>query len=448
MASSRGRMFHEIFYLIAILMVFTFVHSVFTWYYLDTETLSRTTLGDISGDLFGIAACTTIYISVLMDRRNYRGTHIFMLLLGIETMLLFFDLQCWVYDGHTDRRMYLEIINHYVYGLVLILIAAYWILLRELYQPHARVMRRLSWVIGFLFAVDMILIVTNPIHGMFFYLDDAAVYHRSDMFYISLIVPNLIGVIEVACIICFETRRRRKVVFLSYIFLSWMAMIVQVQYYCLSLQYLSFMVAFILMYANIYLDRGLELASNESEMNEQRAAIMVSQIQPHFLYNSLTSIMNIKGNPQQTRDAIAEFGMYLRSNLDSITSKNPISITRELDHVETYVNLRKLRLGDDLTLVLDTEDTSFFITPQAVKALVSSLINSHEGPTTITITTRSLSNGHLLTVKDSCPQAWSYDTARMVSRLNTVVKGNIHQHKDSGGVTVEIFLPRSRRRST
>lgn len=45
-----------------------------------------------------------------------------------------------------------------------------------------------------------------------------------------------------------------------------------------------------------------------------------TQIQPHFLYNALQAIMAIDGNPDETIEAIGDFGKYLRENLDVITS--------------------------------------------------------------------------------------------------------------------------------
>lgn len=75
-------------------------------------------------------------------------------------------------------------------------------------------------------------------------------------------------------------------------------------------------------------------AEMELEVANSRARIMLSQIQPHFLYNALQAIMAIDGNPDETIDAIGDFGKYLRENLDVITSGDMVPFEKELTHGE------------------------------------------------------------------------------------------------------------------
>ena len=90
-----------------------------------------------------------------------------------------------------------------------------------------------------------------------------------------------------------------------------------------------FCLSLLIIYGNFYVGRSKELILKDAELMEQRAKILISQIQPHFLYNSLTSIMNIKGNPPATREAISDFGMYLRGNLDSLKKSGPIAFAAD-----------------------------------------------------------------------------------------------------------------------
>ncbi len=440
--------------LIAILFI-----SINTVFFSGTEDLSNVLMGNIISDLISILLCTIIFMVVFLDLRDNRATRIFLLLLFIETVLLFADIHCWVWDGDQTLVTAAIVANIVSYLCVLLLLTFYWALLLELYKPFRKRMAKFTKVIIALAVTDVILIVTNPLTGLFFVIDSNALYVRSDTFLLSLLAPNFIGLIEVYCILKFETKSRRKIVFIGYILFSWIAMFIQLFNYGISLQYVSFMFSFVLMYANIYLDRGTELIFNESRMNEQNAAIMVSQIQPHFLYNSLTSIMNIKGNPPQTRDAIAEFGGYLRANLDSMTTTNPIPVQREIEHVESYIYLRKLKFGDRLNIIYNIEDTSFFLPPETIKTIVSSVIEYNlvrdEQPLTITLSTENTEKYHVVRIyNDSVtPLARGFirdknniEIAAMVNRLNTMVGGTLKNIEDSrGGNTVEIRIPHSSR---
>ena len=442
----------------AILIAILFI-SIHTVFFSGTEDLSNVLMGNIVSDLISILLCVIIFMVVFLDLRDNRATRIFLLLLFIETVLLFADIHCWVWDGDQTLVTAAIVANIVSYLCVLLLLTFYWALLLELYKPFHKRMTKFTKVIIALAVTDVILIVTNPLTGLFFVIDSNAWYVRSDTFLLSLLAPNFIGLIEVYCILKFETKSRRKMVFIGYILFSWIAMFIQLFNYGISLQYVSFMFSFVLMYANIYLDRGTELIFNESRMNEQNAAIMVSQIQPHFLYNSLTSIMNIKGNPSQTRDAIAEFGGYLRANLDSMTSTNPIPVQREIEHVESYIYLRKLKFGDLLNIIYNIEDTSFFLPPETIKTIVSSIIEYNlvrdEQPLTITLSTENTEKYHVVRIyNDSItPLARGFirdknniEIAAMVNRLYTMVGGTLKNIEDSrGGNTVEIRIPHSSR---
>ncbi|MGL4282472.1 histidine kinase [Eubacterium aggregans] len=68
----------------------------------------------------------------------------------------------------------------------------------------------------------------------------------------------------------------------------------------------------------------------------------MSQIQPHFLYNSLNTIYHLCGkDPQSARVAVNDFSEYLRGNLDSLKQLRPVPFETELRHVKTYLSLEK-----------------------------------------------------------------------------------------------------------
>ena len=78
---------------------------------------------------------------------------------------------------------------------------------------------------------------------------------------------------------------------------------------------------------------------------------MLSQIQPHFLYNSLTSVMDLcDKNPKQAKAAIADFADYLRGNLSTLKEQKLISFKEELEHIKKYLKLEKLRFKENLKI--------------------------------------------------------------------------------------------------
>lgn len=69
----------------------------------------------------------------------------------------------------------------------------------------------------------------------------------------------------------------------------------------------------------------------QNEMLQMRVSIMFSQIQPHFLYNSLTSIAQLcEKEPSKAKKATIEFSEYLRRNMNSLKEKAPVPFESEL----------------------------------------------------------------------------------------------------------------------
>lgn len=317
-------------------------------------------------------------------------------------------------------------------------------------------MAKLSIAVYTLFAVGILLIVSNPWTELYFFVDDAAHYQRSATFALSYLIPYSIMCICLYVIIKYETKRRRRVALLSYVFVPLVGAIIQSFVYGISLQIIFTLFAIVLMYTNIYIERSAELIRNETEMAEQRASVMVSQIQPHFMYNALTSIMNIKGNPPDTMDAIADFGKYMRGNLDSITQVNPVPITREIDQLESYINLRKIKFGNRIEVISDIGDSGFFIPPMTVKTIVGAAIDCRTSQSDFQfvcrIYTDSNERNHVLVIQDDFPSEESFKLASMVdetdmlmlkSRLKTMVDGKLENLIENGMLKIVITIPRS-----
>ena len=112
----------------------------------------------------------------------------------------------------------------------------------------------------------------------------------------------------------------------------------------------------------------------EAELKESRVAIMLSQIQPHFMYNTLGTIerMCLK-DPQKANELVRNFSLYLRGNFSELDSVTPIRFAEELKHVEYYVNIEKVRFPD-MNIEYDVEATEFVLPALSVQPLVENAI--------------------------------------------------------------------------
>ena len=122
--------------------------------------------------------------------------------------------------------------------------------------------------------------------------------------------------------------------------------------------------------------RRLEAEKNiiETELKESRIAIMLSQIQPHFIYNTLGTIerMCLK-DPEKAFDLVRNFSLYLRGNFSELDSVTPIRFAEELKHVEYYANIEKVRFPD-MRIEYDVETKDFVLPALSVQPLVENAI--------------------------------------------------------------------------
>ena len=143
----------------------------------------------------------------------------------------------------------------------------------------------------------------------------------------------------------------------------------------------------------------------QKELYESRVAIMVSQIQPHFLYNSLTSIaMMCTINPETAQEATITFADYLRGNMDSLKQKSPVPFAKELEHLKKYLYIEKLRFGDDLNIAYDIQTTDFVLPQLSIQPLVENAVKHGVGMKreggTVTITARETETAYEVIVSD------------------------------------------------
>ena len=139
---------------------------------------------------------------------------------------------------------------------------------------------------------------------------------------------------------------------------------------------LGTMLGIMTMYMTIHMDRGREIALQEKEMISNEVAIMMSQIQPDFLYNALNNIYYIDNqNPKQLQKSIGDFAEYMRYNLDSIRCKQLVYFEKELSHIRTFLYFKNAQNDNQIQVSYNIETTEFRVPILSVQAIVENSIN-------------------------------------------------------------------------
>lgn len=112
----------------------------------------------------------------------------------------------------------------------------------------------------------------------------------------------------------------------------------------------------------------------EAELKESRISTMLSQIQPHFIYNTLGTIERLcLKSPEKAFELVRNFSLYLRGNFSELDSVAPILFTQEIKHVQYYVNIEKVRFPD-MTVEYRLDSTGFVLPALSVQPLVENAI--------------------------------------------------------------------------
>lgn len=108
--------------------------------------------------------------------------------------------------------------------------------------------------------------------------------------------------------------------------------------------------------------KAKELEAEKNALNaqlaESRIATMISQIRPHFIYNTLGSIEQLcELDPPKAAELVHNFAKYLRGNFSELDNPKTIRMSQEMEHVKYYISIEKVRFPDmEFTFEINSGD--------------------------------------------------------------------------------------------
>jgi two-component system, LytTR family, sensor histidine kinase AlgZ len=126
-----------------------------------------------------------------------------------------------------------------------------------------------------------------------------------------------------------------------------------------------------------YLLAGLERAARvETLAREAELKVLKSQLDPHFLFNSLNSISSLCGsNPATARTLTTLLAEYLRKSLRTGTAES-ITLSEELELASSYLAIERIRFGPRLELAQEIDENvrGFRVPPLLLQPLVENAV--------------------------------------------------------------------------
>lgn len=316
--------------------------------------------------------------------------------------------------------------------------------------------KRLAVALCVLHMAGTLLSVRN---GMFFTITPENIYRRGEWFWLSQALPFSMYAVDIAIFAAYRKSlsRREFHILSSYIVLPLIAEAVQMFHYGVALLNAGISLGLLVIFINIQSEQELRIERQEKELLESRMDIMLSQIQPHFLYNTLTAIRCLcDRDPRQAKQAIRDFSMFLRANMDSLGSKAPVPFNQELSHTEHYLALERQRFQERLRVVYEIGPLDFYIPPLTLQPMVENAVRhgilKRERGGTVTIGSLETDSAYIVTVRDDgvgfqlCQKSPGHGHIGIENvryRLNALCGGTLDiQSAADAGTIITITIPK------
>ena len=118
----------------------------------------------------------------------------------------------------------------------------------------------------------------------------------------------------------------------------------------------------------------MEKITLNAQLTETRISTMMSQIRPHFIYNTLGSIEQLcEIDPQKAGELVHDFAKYLRGNFGELDNPKPILMSQEMEHVHHYVSIENVRFPD-MTFTFEMTSEDFKIPALTIQPIVENAI--------------------------------------------------------------------------
>ncbi|ADH98141.1 ATP-binding protein [Salisediminibacterium selenitireducens] len=229
--------------------------------------------------------------------------------------------------------------------------------------------------------------------------------------------------------------------------------------------------------ANDYVSKPVELSELQARVQtltemkhsaqkqiETEAALLQSQIRPHFLYNTLNAIASLsQKNPDRMVELLYEFGDYLKHSFRLPTTSGLVTLEEEMALIKPYLFIEQTRFEDRLTLSVDIADETTIHVPRlAIQTLMENAINhgalKSSAAGEVSLRAHRNEEGALITITDNGPgqadelrQLLSHQTneqTKGIGLLNAHTrikhlngKGLVIDNRSGGGIIITVFLP-------
>ena len=199
--------------------------------------------------------------------------------------------------------------------------------------------------------------------------------------------------------------KRRCWAYLIYLLPMTAAILIHAIVFSFQIVAFGFTLSTLSMFIIILLEQVEQDLKQQREIAAQRADILILQMRPHFIYNTMMSIYYLcLQNPKKAQSVTLDFTSYLRRNFTAIASAETIPFSEELEHTRAYLSVEQAQFEDGLFVEYDTPHTDFRLPPLTLQPIVENAVKHGMDPDSeplhVFIRTRKTDSGSEILVED------------------------------------------------
>lgn len=417
---------------------------------------------ETTGIMMSVFALLSIIYAPGRNKETFRYLFVgFISLLAFNLSLLLLDLMdAYQNPGWLISMQAAGFLSYLTSVFTAFLISEYLLIFLGLGE---RMLRRLQISLTVVFIAQTLFLVYAQASGKLALTDGVSHYKEGSLVISVYIMVVLYMVLDLVLLV---TRReyvsvKQKQAFIFFLGLPSIAIFLRHWTPELYLVELATNCALAIMLVFIITEQVENYNAQEKKSEQIKADLMLSQIQPHFLFNALYVIQEIcHTDPEVAASAIGEFSRYLRHNMDSFLINRPIPFAEELEHAKHYVWLQQLRFGDTLKVCYELPCVDFSLPTLTLQPLVENAIRygvrqNEEGEGTVCIRTAEYSDRYEVSVEDNGPgflvdklpqDGMSHvGLSNVRERVQRISGGRLDVNSEIGkGTTATIVIPKEK----
>ncbi len=294
----------------------------------------------------------------------------------------------------------------------------------------------------------------------FYYFTPINQYHRGPLYSTIIVLMNSIMVLNLAGVIQRREKLSKKYFYAYLIDIVPLTIALFIHLFVSVFMFLGFGFAICAfsMFVIIQSDQIDQNLRQQREIAKQRASIMVLQMRPHFIHNTMTSIYYLCGqDPKKAQQVTLDFNTYLRKNFTAIASEDPVPFSEELEHTRAYLAVEQAQFEDQLFVDFDTPHITFRVPPLTLQPIVENAVKHGMDPDAealhISIRTRKTDSGSEIIVENTGTDFTPVNDnephvalKNIRQRLEMMCGGKLKvTPRDGGGTIVKVVIPSGKR---